>query len=864
MSDGTVFDFAALQRLLLGPLAAHPPAEDVDQADDPILGRIRQILRARATRQWTGDADLVALVRHALMARSSATRRERLRIPQGPEWPGLQTWRRFSIHATSVDSDLLLEALPWRPAWLAPGAILDDDVFAEVFAGQAIRESAETPIDPCVGEASGYTAYVSPGQREAVRSLLYMPAGSTLVVYLPTGSGKTLVGQVPTLLGGLSSGLTLFVVPTTALAIDQARRMRELLGRTIPADDIPELAWYAGLPPAVKVATKRRIRAGNQGILFASPEAATGALLPVLYDAAAKGSLKYLVIDEAHMVAEWGDGFRPAFQALAGVRRGLLGHCRGEPFRTVLMSATLTPYTVATLDGLFGPAEMVQMVSAVHLRPEPRYWSYRAASWDEKVERVLALVRHTPRPFILYVTEPPEAREWLDILKQEGFVRVDCFHGKTLAAQREQIIQDWAQDRLDGIIATSAFGVGMDKPDVRTVTHATVPETLNRFYQEVGRGGRDGKASICVVVFTERDSGKARSLSRPQFIGDDNAFDRWRTMFMSGRVIEGTDLVSADITVPPPHLRQQTDYNIAWNMRTLILLARAGLIELDSAPPVVPERQRGETEEAYENRLGAVWEKFYSTITLRSLDASHLNKEHFEARIAEERHRGLQSADRSFSDLMAALEGRKEMGSVLAELYRSNAPERMVIVSRACRGCPADPSDSLSSYQIPCGIGISRIAPVKMDAWRDRFPWLSGTMATVLYKRESPELSAKLERALAALVGSFGLAEISAPHAAWRRVFWLRSIHRFAPTRMLVARTIEEDEILPPTLPLPRASLLWPWGAERIPNGVMLLDRPLHLILVPDDIPCEHPLRRYADTAFNTITLDNFLQVATR
>ena len=98
---------------------------------------------------------------------------------------------------------------------------------------------------------------------------------------------------------------------------------------------------------------------------------------------------------------------------------------------------------------------------------------------------------HAPRPFILYVTEPSQAEKWLEILKGEGFLRVDCFHGKTPGDNREKIIKQWAQDRLDCIVATSAFGVGMDKADVRTVVHATVPETLDKILSR-GRTRRQG------------------------------------------------------------------------------------------------------------------------------------------------------------------------------------------------------------------------------------------------------------------------------------------------------------------------------------------------------------------------------------
>ena len=472
-------------RVPTGPIGGVP--------EDSILGRVISVLEtARVLGRPESVADLAALLRHALLVRSSPNAPQHLRVPAGGGWPPQEEWRRLGF-GTMPDGDrLLLDAKPWRPGWPPVNGLDGDDVFAEVFRGDPVRRSAETPIDPFLEEALGFPRYICPGQREAIRSVLFMPAGSTLIVNLPTGGGKTLVGQAPFLTGGIKGGLTVFVVPTTALAMDQGRRISEILERRMPSRDIPWTVWHSGLDPDTKSAIRRSIVSGTQGILFVSPEAVSGALLPTLYVAAASGTLKYLVIDEAHVVDQWGDGFRPAFQSLSGVRHGLLRHMESigsEPFRTILMSATLSPNTVATLETLFGPADRVQMVSAVHLRPEPRYLARRVGSRDEKLRVVLELLRHAPRPFILYVTERRDAREWLEILRREGHVRLACFHGETPDSEREKIIADWVADRLDGIVATSAFGVGMDKGDVRTIVHATVPESLDRLYQEVGRGG---------------------------------------------------------------------------------------------------------------------------------------------------------------------------------------------------------------------------------------------------------------------------------------------------------------------------------------------------------------------------------------
>ncbi|PBY07334.1 helicase-related protein, partial [Pseudomonas aeruginosa] len=144
--------------------------------------------------------------------------------------------------------------------------------------------------------------------------------------------------------------------------------------------------------------------------------------------------------------------------------------------------------------------ERVQMVSAVHLRPEPQDWFYKASSPQEKQKRVLESLRYAPRPFILYVTKREDVAQWNTTLRCSGGLhRIATFDGGTPDRERKRIIEEWAANRLDGIVATSAFGVGLDKSDVRTVIHATIPETLDRYYQEVGRGGRDGKSSVSLL-----------------------------------------------------------------------------------------------------------------------------------------------------------------------------------------------------------------------------------------------------------------------------------------------------------------------------------------------------------------------------
>lgn len=826
-------------------------------AGDPVLNRIRQIMIARNQRADAGIADLAALIRQALLSHADIARRPTVSIRS---FPHVANWQRFGLKDTDLGRGVVLEAVPFATDWL-PAYGDGGDAFADVFEARAIRRPSLVRIDPGINEASGYDAYVCPGQREAVHSVLHMPAGSTVVVNLPTGSGKTLVGQTPPLLGD-GNGLTLFVVPTTALALDQARRVREMLAHVKGLRDTHPLAWFSDLPQMAKAAIRQRIKAGNQGILFASPEAVRGPLLPSLYEAASRGLIRYLVVDEAHIVCEWGDGFRPDFQALAGIRRGLMRHGRGEALRTILMSATLTAETLGVLESLYGQPGPFQMVAAVHLRPEPRYLSIPSSNNAEKASRIRAIVRALPRPFLFYVTEPAQAVAWLQTLRADGYLRMDAFHGNTPYERREAIIKAWSENRLDGIVATSAFGVGMDKADIRAVVHATVPETLDRYYQEVGRAGRDGRASVSVVVYEPGDVPKARELGRPRFIGNDNALGRWRAMFARARAVEGDgDLYEIDLTCVPPNLHQESDYNRGWNVRTLILMARSGLIELDSSPHQVPALRSGETETAYAARIEDSWRDYVNKIIVRTLDDAHSVEDHFERRTALDRNRATNASERSFSGLMAALEGRQEMGDVLTDLYTVSEPGRAVIVSRSCRGCRARPGEDRLLYSVPSGYAISEVTKADLADWTGRFAHL-GARTFVFYRREAADAAA-LERALSALVGTFGVEEVAAPEAVWS-LPWLGKLHRRARRRGLITKTIEEGITHPGSLPIPRATLLWPWDHRRVPDEILLLKRPLHVILAPDDLPGDHPLRSLAEMAESKISLDNFLNVATR
>ena len=179
---------------------------------------------------------------------------------------------------------------------------------------------------------TGFDSYSSEGQRLAVRAFTTTGEGSTTLAVLPTGRGKTAIAHVATLVPWLtgSGGTAVVVVPTTALALDQERAFRDVLARTRMPAGTGSFAYHSQFPDATKRELRDRVSSGKQMILFTSPEAVERSLAVSLYEAAGKGLIAAFVVDEAHVVSEWGDEFRPEFQSIGGLRRGLARRAGGN------------------------------------------------------------------------------------------------------------------------------------------------------------------------------------------------------------------------------------------------------------------------------------------------------------------------------------------------------------------------------------------------------------------------------------------------------------------------------------------------------------------------------------------------------
>jgi len=851
------FGFAKLQEVLY-----KWPMIQVSQevASDSLMERIRQILATYSIEGKLQKSDLQPLLRHLLLRESiNSGHKQDLRVPANSAWPTALEWSSHGVSAMKLGADdFLLTALPWYPEWLGGG---ESGVFADSFSDKIVREEGFCSADPFIADVTGYAHYSSPGQREAIRAAFLIPPGDTLIVNLPTGSGKSLVGQAPALVHHQEGHLTLFVVPTVALAIDQARQMEKYFRSFGTSTQIWPLAWYGGVSETDRFEIRRRMREGTQRILFTSPEALTTSLLRTVFEVACNGMLRYLVIDEAHLITQWGDEFRPAFQALAGLRNSLLRKVEEEKvdsFRTLLLSATFTPETIDTLANLFGPPSRVQMIAAVHLRPEPQYWFSRTISSSEKQAQVLEALRHAPRPFILYVTKRNDAVAWLNILKSHaGYQRIERFDGDTPDQKRKEIITAWIGNKLDGVVATSAFGVGIDKGDVRTIIHATIPETLDRFYQEVGRGGRDGKSSISLLVYEDSDWTVSKNMANPTLISNQLGISRWHALYDSRKKYDGQgDLFRVDPQAVRQGLTGSNDENVQWNMRTLLLMSRAGFLELDVEPSSLPEE---ETDDPMPSSPLAVM----AVVRIRLLRDDHLLPEAWEDAISLSRSNTLNGGKRNLRLMQGLLQEGSEVAQTLAELYRNNSEKWPVVVTQVCGGCPSDRfgDKRRAHYHVPVAAPVHNLQQLDLSHWKSTFPYLDDTRyIAVFYEPETSSLA--IVRFIKWLVSSCGVQEVCVSDTSALSALpdW-RHLYRHAPSGVVVHRNLRQmDE--EPYSPLARVTFFDASVTAQEMNHVLLMQRPMHLVFYPSGTrDPNHPLRLISDTAINSVRFDQLTAV---
>lgn len=431
---------------------------------------------------------------------------------------------------------------------------------------------------------TGFEFYKSIEQKLAVTGALNTPVGYTTLVALPTGGGKSLITQVVPY--QVEKSLTVVIVPTVSLAMDQKRVAR----KNIKHNSNHEIYYYYSKTKECELDEMiNSIESETAKIIFISPEAIikNKRISKVIRDANDKHYLKNVIIDEAHLLIEWGTFFRMDYQFLEIWRKGLLKY--NTSLRTYLLSATFEKKTVSDLKLMFSVEKKWIEIRCDALRKEPRFVYIQTRSYEEKKHKMIELIHKLPRPMIVYVTSPDTAERVKKILISQGYSNIPTYTGKTQSQDREKLINDWENDEFDLIIATSAFGVGVDKPDVRTVLHLFVPANPNEYYQELGRGGRDGLPCLSVMCIDEIKDLNAAFSKLEKVLSNEKIIGRWFSMLDSRTSLRSSSTINLDTSVKPSYnLNDEDDEtegsiaDIKWNIYVILLLRRYNLLTIEN------------------------------------------------------------------------------------------------------------------------------------------------------------------------------------------------------------------------------------------------------------------------------------------
>lgn len=456
------------------------------------------------------------------------------------------------------------------------------------------HDQAAAP-DGLLRHLTPHLSYRNRSQKAAVRALMTMPGGGTLVVTLATGTGKSLLFQLGVrwwrerATGG-ERPTTLVLVPTIALALDH-----EWSARSFPGLE-ESRALVGSLDVRVREEIILGFRQGVIPVLFVSPEMALGTLRDVLEEAArppgerppeARGRLSAVFVDEAHIVATWGRSFRPDLQRLSGLVRRL--RARNTDLRTVLLSATIDQGARDLLLAQYGNCAQTLEVAERAPRYEFDLVEHQFDDARMRDNATVALLDVLPRPALVYATRVRDAKALYERARDEqGFGRIALFTGNTQPSQRQDIVEQWRSGHIDVVFATSAFGMGVDKQDVRAVVHACVPESASRYYQEIGRAGRDGHQALTVFFHAPADVPLARSIASGDTLTVENVRRRWPALRRALRN-DGVDSwthrtryrVRLDVS---DHLRYADGpHNINWNRSLLVQMQRYGALRVAAA-----------------------------------------------------------------------------------------------------------------------------------------------------------------------------------------------------------------------------------------------------------------------------------------
>lgn len=402
-------------------------------------------------------------------------------------------------------------------------------------------------------EAFGYEE-LRPGQEQAIAAAVQ---GRDVLAVMPTGSGKSAIYQVA---GLLIEGETLVVSPLLALQRDQVEAL---------AQHDPEGGEAAALNSTLGRGEREELMEkateGDLEFLFLAPEQLANA---DTMDSLKEAPPSLIVVDEAHCVAEWGHDFRPEYLQLGAAVEAL-----GNPPILALTATAAAPVREEIIERL----HMRDPVVIVHGfdRPNLRLSVERVGSGEGKSERLLELLPSLGTPGIVYVATRQHASDLAKRLRGEGY-RAAAYHAGYDKEDRQRVQRQFMEDELEVIVATTAFGMGVDKAHVGFVVHFDVPGSLDAYYQQIGRAGRDGEAAAAILLYDPEDIHLQRFLNSGAAI-DADTHERIAAL-----------VISAGAAVDVRELRKATGLS-ATRLRTVLNhLAEVGAVEVSELGEVLP------------------------------------------------------------------------------------------------------------------------------------------------------------------------------------------------------------------------------------------------------------------------------------